>query len=107
MLQIKNYKLATVGAFSGLVLIFASTINLQCLPPVWWDEGWNLSVARNWVEMGHYGRLLDGEPSSPGLSTGFPAIAPIAFSFRVLGVGVWQARLVGIFFTLSALTLIY
>ena len=28
-------------------------------PEFWWDEGWTLSVARNVVERGHYGRLLD------------------------------------------------
>lgn len=98
---------AGVGTLLALTLIIAATINLESTPPLWWDEGWNLSVARNWVELGHYGRLLAGEPISPAMSTGFPAIAPVALSFRLLGVGIWQGRLIGVFFTFGALALIY
>lgn len=96
-----------VRLLAGLALIFALTIDLESTPPLWWDEGWNLSVARNWVELGHYGRLLDGERVSAGMSTGFPAVAPVAMSFRFLGVGIWQGRLVGVFFTVGALALLY
>jgi hypothetical protein len=74
---------------------------------MWWDEGWTLSVARNWVERGHYGRLLDGQLAPPGLEAAFPVTAPIALSFRVFGVGVWQARLVGVVLLLVSLTLLY
>lgn len=96
-----------LGTILALTLTIAATINLESTPPLWWDEGWNLSVARNWVELGHYGRLLAGEPTSPSMSTGFPAIAPVALSFRLLGVGIWQGRLIGVFFTFGALALIY
>ena len=34
-------------------------------------------------------------------------IAPIAFSFRVLGIGIWQGRLIGIIFLLGALASTY
>lgn len=98
-----------VGATALLVVgvFVAGTINLESTPPLWWDEGWTLTVARTWVESGHYGRLLDGEPASPGLAAAFPVIAPIALSFHVLGVDIWQGRLVGVLFTLGALALIY
>jgi hypothetical protein len=62
-------------------------------PPMWWDEGWTLSVARNWVETGHYGRFLAGEPAPPGLSASFPTVAGVALSFQLFGVGIWQGRL--------------
>ncbi len=104
---VKSYVRAGVGVLLAVALFLAGTINLESTPPLWWDEGWTLSVARNWVESGHYGRLLDGEPASPGLAAGFPVIAPIALSFRLLGVGIWQGRLLGVFFTLGALALIY
>lgn len=77
-------------------------------PPLWFDEGWNLMVARNWVERGSYTQLLDGQPVRPTLlSTGLPAIAPIAASFRLLGVGPWQGRLPGALFVAGALALLY
>ena len=88
-------------------ILVAGTINLESTPPLWWDEGWNLSVARNWIERGHYGLLLNGEPVSPRLAGAFSVVAPIAVSFRLFGIGIWQGRIVGIFFTLGALALIH
>lgn len=89
-------------------------IQLPCkltqVPAFWWDEGNVASVARNWVEIGHYGRLWMGRPLPENLdrlTVGFPAVAPIALSFRLLGVGVWQARLPGILFTVGALTALW
>jgi hypothetical protein len=77
-------------------------------PAIWYDEGWNLTVARNWVELGHYGPLLNGAPVPPDMiSTGFPGIMPIALSFRLFGVGLWQARLPGMLISAAALLLIY
>jgi 4-amino-4-deoxy-L-arabinose transferase-like glycosyltransferase len=90
-----------------LVALVMGLFRLSSTPPLWWDEGWTLTVARTWVERGHYGRLLDGEPVSVRLAGGFPVIAPIALSFRLFGVGVWQGRVVGVGFTLGALALIY
>ena len=103
----KSYLRAGAGALLVLALLLALTINLESTPPLWWDEGWTLTVARTWVERGHYGRLLNGEPSSPRMAGAFTVIAPIALSFRLLGVGVWQGRLVGVVFTLGTLALIY
>lgn len=78
------------------------------VPPLWFDEGWVLSVARNWVEHGHYGQLLEGKPASASmLNTGFPAIVPIAVSFKLLGVGIWQGRLPSALFTIGALWFMY
>jgi dolichyl-phosphate-mannose-protein mannosyltransferase len=92
---------------SGVLLVLALTINLESAPPLWWDEGWTLSVARNWVKLGHYGRLLDGHPAPRGLEAAFPVTASVALSFRLLGVGIVQARLVAVVYTLAAFALLY
>ncbi len=90
------------------VLILASAfLHLEEFPPLWWDEGWNLSVARNWVERGHYGRFLAGEPIAGGLEATFPTTGLIGISFHLFGVGIWQGRLVGILCTIAALGLMY
>ncbi len=95
----------------GLVLSFvyssAILVNLDSTPPLWWDEGWTLTVARTWVEQGHYGLLLSGKPAPPELSAAFPSVLSIAASFRLLGIGVWQGRLVGAVYMLGALLLLY
>lgn len=90
-----------------LSLWFLGTWNLACAFPPWWDEGWTMTVARTWVERGHYGLLQFGEPAPPGLNAAFPATAWIALGFRLFGVGIWQARFVSFTFMLLALLLLY
>jgi 4-amino-4-deoxy-L-arabinose transferase-like glycosyltransferase len=102
-----TWKKTVVGVLLVALVLWMSLANLESVPPLWWDEGWTLSVARNWVELGHYGQLLNGQPRSAGLSAAFPVVAPIALSFRLLGVGVWQGRLVGVLFTFVALSIIF
>jgi hypothetical protein len=64
-------------------------------------------VARNWVERGHYGRLLDGQLAPPGLEASFPTTAPVALMMRLFGVGLWQGRLFGVVCMVGALALLY
>lgn len=90
-----------------LVVVLSGLINLNRVPPVWWDEGWTLNVARNWVEFGHYGQFLNGVPMGSGLAASFPVVVPVALSFRLFGVGAWQGRLPSVLFTFGSLALIY
>jgi hypothetical protein len=86
-------------------LLLAGLWNLEG-PEFWWDEGWTLSVARNFVERGHYGRLLDGQPAPGGLEASPVVTLPIALSFHALGVGLWQGRLVSLICAAAAITLL-
>jgi hypothetical protein len=84
------------------------TYKVSEYPPLWFDEGWTLSVAKNWVETGQYARLLNGTAiSATGMAWNFPVLAPIALSFRIFGIGVWQGRLPGILFTFAGILLVY
>ncbi|KPV48496.1 hypothetical protein SE17_37750, partial [Kouleothrix aurantiaca] len=74
---------------------------------MWWDEGWTLSVARTWAERGFYGRVLEGQLAPPGLEAAMSVTGPVALSFRLFGVGLWQGRLVGILFLALAFALLY
>ncbi|MBO9335483.1 MAG: hypothetical protein J7455_12265 [Roseiflexus sp.] len=76
-------------------------------PEFWWDEGWTLSVASNVVERGHYGRLLDGQPAPGGLEASPVVTLPVALSFQILGVGLWQGRLVSLMCAAAALALMF
>ncbi len=96
-----------VSAILILLIVFLALVNLESVPPFRWDEGWTLSVARNWVERGQYGRLLMGTYAPPGLEASFTVTAPAAFSFQLLGVGIWQGRIVGLCFLMGAVTFIY
>jgi hypothetical protein len=98
-------RLWAVGAISLTALL--AVWQLETTPPLWWDEGWTIAVARNWVERGFYGRLLNGQPTDSSLTANLTVTAPIALSFKLLGVGVWQARIVGVVFMVGALALWY
>jgi hypothetical protein len=76
-------------------------------PPMWWDEGWTLSLARNVVERGSYARLLDGNLAANGMEAAVPVTELVALSFRLFGVGVWQGRLPGVLSTVVALGLLF
>jgi hypothetical protein len=103
----KPHRSLYAGLFIGFFLLLVSFVNLGRVPSFWWDEGWTLLVAKNWVERGFYGRLLDGQLAPPGLQAAFPVVAPVALSFRVFGVGLWQGRLPGVLLTLASLGMIY
>lgn len=90
------------------VIVFGSgMIHMESFPPLWFDEGWTVCVARTWVESGHYGCLLRGEPAPPSLAAHFPVVASVAASFALFGAGVWQTRLVGLLYTYIAFLLLY
>lgn len=98
-------RMRTAGLVTALLL--CCVVNIETTPPLFWDEGWTLALARNWVEIGHYGQLRDGGPAPPGLAASFPVVLPIAASFRVFGVGVWQGRLPGAVCACGTLLLLY
>src|SRR5437868_3006531 len=104
--RIADYRRLLIGIFPSVIVIALGLWNLGG-PGVWWDEGWTMSVARNLVERGHYGRLLDGQLAPPGLEAAFPVTAPVALSFELFGVGIWQGRLFGVLCTVAALALMY
>lgn len=92
----------------ALAMFFVAQLyNLEAAPPLWRDEGWTLTVARNWIERGHYGMLLAGDPAPPGLSAAFPTVASVALSFRLLGIGVWQGRIVQVLFATGILAILF
>ncbi|MBX3370243.1 MAG: glycosyltransferase family 39 protein [Nitrospira sp.] len=96
-----------VAACLFLTVFGSGFIHIESFPPLFFDEGWTVCVARTWVESGHYGCLLRGEPAPPSLAAHFPVVASVAVSFALFGVGVWQTRVVGLLYTFAALLLLY
>ena len=94
--------------FFSLIIPILLTVELTSFPPLMFTEGWVLSIARNWVKLGHYSQIMNGTfVSASMLNVGFPAIVPATLSFRLLGVGVWQGRLPFVLFTMGSIILIY
>jgi len=97
-----------IATVLGVGLLTALLFRLDSVPPPWFDEGWAMSMARNWVELGHYGQIRNGIPvSGDMLNIGLPVIDPIALSFRLFGVGFWQGRLPSVLLTICCLCVTY
>jgi 4-amino-4-deoxy-L-arabinose transferase-like glycosyltransferase len=90
-----------------VALAFWSTAGLLSWIAPWWDEGWTMNTARNWVVDGHYGQYQLGEPVGPDLSAAWPVVSLVAIFFKLLGIGIWQARLAGILATWMLFALLY
>lgn len=95
------------AALAVLTCVVSSFWRLGTHPALWWDEGWTLAVARNWVERGWVGQLLEGVPQSIGLAAQVTVVAPVALSFRLLGIGPWQGRVPGVLLMGATLWLIF
>jgi len=92
-----------------LIVGFLCLWNLSHYPLPWFDEGLNFQPPRNLVLHGQYA-LLSSEGFrvlDPALQTGPPVTLPIAFSFRVLGIGLLQARLVTSLFSILCVVIYY
>lgn len=106
--MMKHRALLWIMILLGISFLFLCSFRPSQMPPPWFDEGWTLSVARTWVETGQYARLLSGEPvSAAGMTWNFPVTGPVALSFRLLGIGIWQGRLPSALFTIASIWLIY
>lgn len=104
--QVHRYTLTVPLVLVLFSILMLSLWKLSNMPPLWWDEGWTLTVARTWVEQGFYGRMLAGQPDAPGLSASFPSVVSIALSFKLFDVGIWQGRLPFALYTLTALVML-
>lgn len=93
-----------------LLAVFCIMIGVKPteVPAPWFDEGWTLSLAKNWVEHGVYALRLGNRWISPeAMAQPFTVVLPVGISLRLFGIGVLQARLPGILFTLGTLALLY
>jgi 4-amino-4-deoxy-L-arabinose transferase-like glycosyltransferase len=105
----KNNKI--IICFFTTLSLFLVLFHFTDTPRVWFDEGVFTEVSRN---LAYHGVL--GLQTSPGiispirgfiLSTSYPVIFPVALSFKLFNVGIWQARLPMVFYMLLFLLVSY
>jgi 4-amino-4-deoxy-L-arabinose transferase-like glycosyltransferase len=92
-----------------LLFFFFALHHLETYPVAWFDEGLNFQPPRNMVLYGEYAmRSFEGfRVLDPALQTGPPVMLPVALSFRLLGIGLFQARLVLALFGILCFAVIY
>jgi len=93
----------------GGAVCFLMFYNLERYPAPWFDEGLNLQAAKNVALHGQYGlHSMEGFVAfHPAIQTGPTVVLPIAATFRLAGVGILQARVVVVFYTILALAAFY
>ena len=86
-----------------LIVVFFSLFRITESPPFGFDEGWAFHLATNISRVGESvtqfspGRL---EHSSI-ISVGYPLLYPLAFWFKLFGIGILQARLMMVLYLLG------
>lgn len=91
------------------VVTFLLVLNLKYTPRAWHDEGAALSVAKTLVTDGVYAiHTSDGyQTFGPIQSIGPTVLLPVALSFKLFGIGLFQGRLVAVLYSLLALLAFY
>ncbi|QQG46192.1 MAG: glycosyltransferase family 39 protein [Candidatus Niyogibacteria bacterium] len=90
------------SVLAAILFIFAfvnlySLSTLTTKPAVWYDEGINIELARNFSEFGKLDLIVEplvfsGRGANVG-STGYPVTVPLAGFFKAFGFGFSQARI--------------
>jgi 4-amino-4-deoxy-L-arabinose transferase-like glycosyltransferase len=88
------------------LLALALLTNLH-RPPLQWDEGWTLALARDWLETGRYGVLNGGHTDGTHGAAAPPLVMSVAASYRVFGVSIWAGRLPALLYGFGALALLW
>lgn len=106
------YMLRPVSVLVGLAVmigLFFSWYRLTESPGIWYDEGFYTQTAMNLAERGTEGlQTAPGEfISARDVTVGYPLIAPVALSYKMFGVGVFQGRAVMAFFIILFLLASY
>lgn len=87
----------------------ALTYRLGVYPRPWFDEGYRTNAARTLVFTGVFGTSTSNGllPYDTGISTGPADILPLALSYRLLGPGIVQARVVSVAYSVLAVVALY
>jgi 4-amino-4-deoxy-L-arabinose transferase-like glycosyltransferase len=108
--QIRRFGRTHWRSISLLVLAaYLCLWNLTIYPLPWFDEGINFQAPKNLIMYGQYAmrsseefRVLD-----PAFQTGLPVELPITLSFKLFGIGLFQARLVSAMLSLLCVAIYY
>ncbi len=93
------------------VIAWASFYNLAHYPDLWWDEAIFSETAANLAQQGRYSFTIQSPDQLRDLdyriSAGPALILPVALSYRLLGVGLVQGRLVAAFYLVFAFAALF
>jgi len=90
------------------ITILLATPRLESYPRLSFDEGWRLQLAKNLALYGEYALANPPQESDWFFVNSSPTLVlPIALSFKLLGVGVVQGRIVPALYLIAAMLAVY
>ncbi|MBU4348425.1 glycosyltransferase family 39 protein [Patescibacteria group bacterium] len=102
------HKIAIVAVL--LLALFLIVFKFTEIPRVWIDEGIFTEVSKNLAWHGQQGiQIAPGQIESSAVvsTSGYPLIFSVAASFKIFGVGLWQARLPMLIFMFALVFLFF
>jgi hypothetical protein len=98
-----------VPIIAVVVVIFLVAYNLMDYPQTWFDEGSHLHVPKTLVRFGVYADYSSEgfRYYGPTVGVGPTVMLPIAAVFRILGIGLLQARLVMAIYLVITISVFY
>lgn len=98
-----------VTVIAVAVVMFLALYNLTDYPVTWFDEGSHLHVPKTLVRFGVYADYSNEgfRYYGPTVGVGPTVMLPIAAVFRLLGIGLLQARLVMVLYLLATVYVFY
>ncbi len=92
-----------------LFVLFLAFHNLGNYPATWFDEGSHLHVPKTLLRFGVYADFSSEgfRYYGPTIGVGPTVLLPIAGALQVLGMGLWQARLVNVLYLLASLAMFW
>ncbi len=93
---------SSVLAVAAITLLVASTYKLSESPGIWLDEGIYTQLGMNIARVGQQALQVapDTYVRNSYISVGYPLLYPLAFSYKMFGIGVLQGREVMVLFIL-------
>lgn len=106
----RKIEIAILIAIVFFALIFTFSGFLE-RPALWFDEGINIEIARNFALFGELD-ILTAPDTFSGMShligtNGYPLTIPLAGVFKIFGVGLLQARIFMLFWLFATIGAIY
>ncbi len=107
---LKNQKFLLLSAILLFVVIFSFS-HLTTRPKLWYDEGLDMEMARNFLlfhklDISTAPNVFSGAPYAVG-TNGYPLIIPLAGVYSVFGFGLAQTRIYMLFWLIAALLSLY
>ncbi|NLE45692.1 MAG: glycosyl transferase [Chloroflexi bacterium] len=98
-----------ITAIAIVAVLFLALYNLTSYPTTWFDEGSHLHVPKTLVRFGVYADYSSEgfRHYGPTVGVGPTVMLPIAAAFRLLGIGLLQARLVMVVYLMATVLVFY